>query len=104
MTLEFVQVLHTGCGHWVAISTIACKLGEVNVYDSMRPALTESLKRQISAILCLPIQKEQFTLKYEHLHSYLLLVLLFTYVGIVIVNCKLDQLIVGCLLSHLSQF
>ena len=26
MTSEFVQVLHTGCGHWVGISTIACKL------------------------------------------------------------------------------
>ena len=46
MTSEFVQVLHTGCGHWVAISTIAFKLGEVNVYDSMRPALTESLTKK----------------------------------------------------------
>ena len=62
MTSEFVQVLHTGCGHWVAISTIGCKLGEVNVYDSMRPALTKSLKKQISAILCLPIQKKELTL------------------------------------------
>ena len=104
MTSEFVQVLHTGCGHWVAMSTIACKLGEVNVYDSMRPALTESLKRQISAILCLPIQKKEVILEYEHLHCYLLLILLFTYVGIVIVNHKLDHLIVGCLLLHLSKF
>ena len=62
-----------------AISTIGCKLGKVNVYDSMRPALTESLKRQIPAILSLPIQKKEVTLKYEHLHSYLLLILLFTY-------------------------
>ena len=57
----------------------------------MRPALTESLiKRQISAILCLPIQKKEVTLKYEHLHGYLLLILLFTYIGIVIVNRKLE--------------
>ena len=104
MTSEFVQVLHNGCGHWVAISTIGCKLGEVNIYDSMRSALTESLKRQIPAILCLPIQTKEVTLKYKRLHSYLLLILLFTYVGIVIVNCKLDQLIVGCLLLQLSQF
>ena len=79
-------------------------LGEVNVNDSMRPALTDSLKRQISAILSLSLQKKEVTLKYEHLHGYLLLILLFTYVSIVIVNCKLNQLIVGCLLSHLSQF
>ena len=83
ITLEFCpQVLHTGCGHWVAISTIACKLGEINVYYSMRPALPESLKRQISAILCLPIQKKEVTLKYEHLDGYLLLILLFIYVGL----------------------
>ena len=76
MTSEFVQVLHTGCGHWVGISTIASKLCEVNVYESMRPALTKSLKRQISAILCLPLQKKEVTLKYEHLHGYLLCLLM----------------------------
>ena len=44
------------------ISTIGSKLGEVNIYDSMRSALTESLKRQIPAILCLPIQTKEVTL------------------------------------------
>ena len=91
--------------NWVAISTIGCKLGKVNAYyDGMRPALTKYLIRQISAILCLPIQKKEVTLKYEHLSGYLLLILLFTYVGIVIVNRELDQLIVGCFLLHLSLF
>ena len=53
MSSEFVQHLYTGCGVWIAISTISCWLAEVTVYDSMRSALTESLKRRISAILCL---------------------------------------------------
>ena len=80
MTAESIQLLHTGCGHWVAISTIGYKLAEVNVYDSMRPALTDNLNRQISAILCLPIQKrKECILKYEQLHCYLLLILL-TYI------------------------
>ena len=87
-TLEFIQLLHTGCGHWVAISTIVLKLDEVNVYYSTRHALTDSLKRQISDIFYLPIQKKKVTLKYEQFHYYLLLILLFTYVSIVIVNHK----------------
>ena len=89
--------------HSVAISTIVLKLNEVNVYYSTRPALTDSLKRQISDIFYLPIQKKKVTLKYEQFHYYLL-ILLFTYVSIVIVNHKLVQLVVSCLLLYLSQF
>ena len=44
---EFVQVLHTGSSHWVAISTIGCTPGEVDIFDSMPPAPTCDLKWQI---------------------------------------------------------
>ena len=40
---EFVQVLHTGRGHWVTISTIDCANGEVDVFDSMPPAVLKYL-------------------------------------------------------------
>ena len=48
---EFVQVLHTGFGHWLTISTIGCKEGSVDVFDSMAPALNSQLELQIAAIL-----------------------------------------------------
>ena len=51
---EFVQILHTGKGHWVTISTIGCTTGEVNVFDSLPPAPTTDMINQIAAILCTP--------------------------------------------------
>ena len=51
---EFVQILHTGRGHWVTMSTIGCTAGEVNVFDSLPPSPTTDLLNQIAAILCTP--------------------------------------------------
>ena len=34
-TEEFIQVLHNGHDHWVTVSTIGCKAGEINVFDSL---------------------------------------------------------------------
>ena len=48
---EFIQILHTGCGHWVAISTVRCPNGAVNVFDSLPPAYTNDLQLQRAAIL-----------------------------------------------------
>ena len=31
----FVQILHTGCGHWHVVSTIGTKHAEVNIFDSI---------------------------------------------------------------------
>ena len=59
---EFVQVLHTGKGHWVTISTIGCQAAEVDVFDSMCPALTGILQRQIAALLC--TQHDVITVRY----------------------------------------
>ena len=59
---EFVQVLHTGKGHWVAISTIGCQAAEVDIFDSMCPVLTGALQRQIAALLC--TQHNAITVRY----------------------------------------
>ena len=53
---EFVQVLHTGCGHWVTVSTIGCSPGEVDIFDSLPPAPTCDLKWQIAALLATPLK------------------------------------------------
>ena len=53
-TEEFIQVLHTGHGHWVTVSTIGCREGEINVYDSLPPAPTPHMMNQIAALLATP--------------------------------------------------
>ena len=58
---EFVQILHTGKGHWVTISTIVCTAGEVNVFDSFPPATMTNLLDEIAAILCTPKKKSRST-------------------------------------------
>ena len=61
-TEEFIQVLHTGHGHWVTVSTVGCKDGEINIYDSLPPAPTSHLMNQIAALLATP--KPAITVKY----------------------------------------
>ena len=61
-TEEFVQILHTGHGHWVTVSTIGCKDGDINIFDSFPPAPTTQLMNQIAAILATP--KPVITLNY----------------------------------------
>ena len=47
-TTPFVQVLHDGSLHWVAISTYNCKEGEIFLMDSMfRGRVAHKTKRQI---------------------------------------------------------
>ena len=48
---ECLPILHTGRGHWVTISTISCENSEVQVFDSMPPAVTSSIKKQIAALV-----------------------------------------------------
>ena len=48
---EFIQVMHNGHNHWVTVSTIGCGPAEVDIFGSLTPALTGSMKRQIAAIL-----------------------------------------------------
>ena len=51
-TTPFVQVLHDGSLHWIAISTYKCKEGEVFLMDStFRGREAHQTKRQICSIL-----------------------------------------------------
>uniref|UniRef100_A0A1X7UR07 Ubiquitin-like protease family profile domain-containing protein n=1 Tax=Amphimedon queenslandica TaxID=400682 RepID=A0A1X7UR07_AMPQE len=34
-TDNYIQILHSRTNHWITISTIGCKSGEVCVYDSL---------------------------------------------------------------------
>lgn len=61
-----VQVLHTGCAHWVLVSTINCEPGTISLYDTTSPAfsrrnptLSNTAQTQISQLLLceLPIIK-----------------------------------------------
>ena len=57
-----MQVLYTGHGHWVTVSTVECKDGKINIYDSFPPAPTSHLMNQITALLATP--KPAITVKY----------------------------------------
>ena len=70
---EFVQVLHTGYGHWITLSTYGCDLGVVNIFDSLTPAITSSLKEQIAALLCLPSGIKEINVRYVYIIVLLLL-------------------------------
>ena len=49
---DFVQVLHNGNAHWIAISNIGCTEGEVAVLDSLfHGRITDHVKRQICNLL-----------------------------------------------------
>ncbi len=55
----FVQILHDGSYHWVAISTVNCKPGEVIYMDSLFTGkITQDIQRQICSI----VRHEQETL------------------------------------------
>ncbi len=48
---EFVQVLHSGGCHWVAVSTVGCPPSMVVVYDSLYLSLPLQTKEQICSLL-----------------------------------------------------
>ena len=54
MREEFVQVLHSGGSHWLAVSTIGCPPSTVMVYDSLYSELPTQTKEQICALLASP--------------------------------------------------
>ena len=66
----FVQVLHTGYGHWVTIYTYGCDLGFVDIYDSLPPTMSSSLQRQIAVIVCLPPTHREINIRYISLISF----------------------------------
>ena len=50
-TGEFVQMLHTGQGHWHVVSTIGTKHPVANIFDSMFHFCSDHSKVQIASIL-----------------------------------------------------
>ena len=48
---EFVQILHTGSGHWITVSNIGMKHAEVQVFDSMYKHVPTMVKAQIASLL-----------------------------------------------------
>ena len=64
----FVQVLHTGRGHWVTVSTIGCSTAEVDVYDSLPPSVSSSLQNQLSGCIAL-LHKQLYHYKVKLLIS-----------------------------------
>ena len=49
---EFIQILNTGKGHWVTVSTGGMPHPVVHVYDSIYSAASTSLEAQISSMIC----------------------------------------------------
>jgi hypothetical protein len=60
---DFIQVLNTGRHHWVTITNIGCQSGEIDIFDSMYPTLTNSLQLQIASLLC--TKETVVTVKYR---------------------------------------
>ena len=48
---EGVQILNCDRTHWICISTIGCKAGEVNIFDSLYTQLLPKALRQICCLL-----------------------------------------------------
>ena len=57
-------MLHTGYGHRVIISTYECDLGFVDIYNSLPPAMSSSLPRQIATIVCLSPTHREVNIRY----------------------------------------
>ena len=49
---EFLQIVGTGNGHWILISTVGTKHPTVLVYDSVYYIVSTFVERQIAAMLC----------------------------------------------------
>jgi Ulp1 family protease len=64
---EFIQVLHNGSNHWITISTLGCRQGEVDVFDSLSPKITSTMELQISALLA--TKTKNITLRHRRCHK-----------------------------------
>ena len=63
-TGEFVQIIHTGEGHWHVVSTIGTQYPDVNVFDSIYCHCPEHSKLQISNLLM--TKKNTIRLQYNN--------------------------------------
>jgi len=51
---NYIQIWHCRQCHWITVSSIMCKSGEVNVYDSLYSDLDEITKRKLKRVFGLP--------------------------------------------------
>lgn len=49
--IECVQVLHSGSGHWLCVTTFGCSKGEVTILDSLYPTAPLRVVKQVAALL-----------------------------------------------------
>ena len=49
---EFIQILNTGAGHWVTISTIGTDHPVINIYDSVYSTACDELQQQFASQPC----------------------------------------------------
>ena len=64
----FVQILHNGNGHWLAVSNKGCREGTVSLYDSLHCIPSMAIKKQVAALAfqkgnlltieCMNVQKQ----------------------------------------------
>ena len=59
---EFVQILNLGRSHWITVSTIGCRPGQVKVYDSLHMNLTSSVKKTLAELL--QAKSKKITIEY----------------------------------------
>ena len=63
---NFLQVYHCRNNHWITASTIGCKIGIVNIYDSLYTDIDQLTKSKVEetfpdlkiTIMVLPVQKQ----------------------------------------------
>ena len=48
---EFVQIVNICNNHWITLSTVGCKPGHINVYDSLHMRLTSEVKEVIADLM-----------------------------------------------------
>ena len=46
-TDNYLQIVHCRSSHWITVSSIGCRRGEVKVYDSLYERVDDSTKRRI---------------------------------------------------------
>ena len=55
--VEFMRILHDGHGHWLMVSTVGAKNGQVHVYNSMYPSVGTYSKNRLLQF-CAPNQSK----------------------------------------------
>lgn len=65
-TANYLQIFHCNGNHWVAVSTMGCAYGEVNIYDSLYKRISEETRTTLNNVfsnsvnyLLPPVQRQE---------------------------------------------